>query len=167
MSIIVEDGTGLSNAESLASVQYFKDYHSARGNTTASSMLDAAIEAALRKASDYFLQIYRARWKGDRTTTTQALDWPRVGVIVDVYTVIESDDIPKDIKNAFCELAYKSVSGDLLQDVSSHVIRQKVDTLEVEYQPNTRQTKRYSAVESLLQPYLKSGGTNSIELFRA
>lgn len=157
MTIIVEDGTGLSNAESLVSVTYFKDYHSARGNASVAALTTAQSEEALRRASDYFLQTYRGRWQGERTTTTQALDWPRVNY----------NEIPNDIKNAFSDLAFKAVSGELLSDVSSQVIRQKVEGIEVEYQPNTRQTKRYTAVDSMLEPYLKGNGGVNLSLVRS
>lgn len=167
MTIIVEDGTGLSNAESLVSVTYFKDYHSARGNASVAALTTAQSEEALRRASDYFLQTYRGRWQGERTTTTQALDWPRVNVVVDYYKSINDNEIPNDIKNAFSDLAFKAVSGELLSDVSSQVIRQKVEGIEVEYQPNTRQTKRYTAIDAMLSQYLKGNGAVNLSLVRS
>jgi len=170
MTIIVEDGTGLSNAESLISVSYLQTHHSNRGNTSIALLTTAQAEEALRRTSDYFMQTYRNRWKGYLVKTTQALDWPRTDVILNdgfLDYAIDPGTIPEPVKQAFADLTLKAVAGELLSDISQQVIRKKVDVIEVEYTPHSRQTKRYSAIDALLAPYLKSSGGLSIGLVRS
>ena len=157
MSLIVEDGTGLSTAESLISVDYFLAHHLGRGNTNVSLLSTAESEEALRRASDYFIQKYRNRWQGYLVSSAQALDWPRQNVILsDGYNeyAIDSSVIPTPVKQAFADLAFKAVGGELLSDYAEQVTRKKVDTIEIEYNPHTKQTKTYPAIDAMLKPYL-------------
>ena len=115
MSLVVEDGTGKSDAESFISVADASTYFNARGVTTWDA-LDTGEEtvnreAALRKATDYLTAVYRDRWEGVRYTETQALDWPRQGVVRDSWAV-DIDEVPTEVANAFAELALKSSSAD-------------------------------------------------------
>jgi hypothetical protein len=160
MALIVENGTGLSNAESYCSEVYADDYHEKRGNAAWDSVLDK--EAALRKATDYMLQVYRSRWQGTRLTTTQALDWPRSNVGIDVYTTVDDDIVPVEVKNACAELALKTYSAELYEDIGQKVKRKKVDVIEIEYESASTQTKQYRAIDAMLSPYLLSsnGGFN-------
>ena len=81
-SLIVEDGTAKPDAESYISAADASTYHAARGNTDWAALTTLAKERALRRATDYMLQVYSLQWAGVRHTTTQALDWPRDGVPV-------------------------------------------------------------------------------------
>lgn len=169
MSIIVEDGTGLSTAESYISVVDASTYFTARGNTTWDALdtgeATAAREAALRKATDYMLAVYRDRWEGVRYIEDQALDWPRAGVVRDSWSV-DIDEIPIEVKRATAELALKSASEDLQADLTQGVVREKVGVIEVEYNKNSPQAKRYPAIDFMLRPFLKSGGGASVQLVR-
>ena len=160
MALIVEDGTAKINSESYCTEVYADDYHEKRGNTTWDSVIDK--EAALRKATDYMLQVYRARWQGTRLTTTQALDWPRSNVGIDVYTTVDDDIVPVEVKNACAELALKTYSAELYEDIGQKVKRKKVDVIEIEYESASTQTKQYRAIDAMLAPYLLSsnGGFN-------
>lgn len=113
MSLIVEDGSNVAGAESLASVAYTDTYHSNRGNTAWAVLATAAKEQALRKATDYMTQAYRTRWAGYRTHSTQSLDWPRSLVeIKDVNyigTYVDQYSVPDEVKKACCELALMSL----------------------------------------------------------
>jgi hypothetical protein len=157
MTIIVEDGTGLADAESYISVGDANTYHAARGNTDWAALSDADKESALRRATDYMLQAYRSRWSGQRATSTQALDWPRYGVIVDWFE-LSSDVVPVAVERACAELALRASSADLAADLERGIKRQKVDVIETEYDTASPQQKRYRAVDNLLAPYLMGGG---------
>jgi len=158
MTIIVEDGTGLDNAESLISVDYFTTHHTNRGNTNVSLLSTQESEEALRRASDYFLQTYRDMWQGYLLNTEQALDWPRQDVIVtDGYRdyAIEAGVIPERIKMAVADLAFKAASGELLADIEQQETMVKVGPIEVQYDKSSPRKKRYSAIDALLKPYFK------------
>lgn len=159
MTLVVEDGTGLANAESYASVAEFKTYHANIGNDVA-LITDTTIEQLLRRATQYMVAVYRQRWQGRRTLSTQALDFPRYDVVVDGYSVL-SNIVPLEVKNACCELALKANDGALMVDVGQTVIREKVDVIEVEYDKFSPVQTRYSQIDNLLYPFLSSA--NSFE----
>lgn len=173
MALTVETGTGASDSESYSSVADADTYHDKRGNTNWLTLTTAEKEEALRRATDYMVQAYRLRWDGTRTSSTQALDWPRAFVIrkdfeyggLNGYTVIggnyyyPSDTVPFEVKNACIELAFKAASGELAADLEQGVVREKVDVLEVEYDKHSPQQKRYRAIDMLLAPFLKVNGS--------
>ena len=98
MSLIVEDGSIVTGAESYISVADASTYHTARGNAAWAALAsDAVREQCLRKATDYMEQVYRSRWQGCRVGETQALSWPRYDVEVEGYAV-DSDIVPTEVK---------------------------------------------------------------------
>lgn len=161
MALIVETGGASATAESLASVAAADTYHSNRGNTAWAALTTALKEAALRKATDYMGQQYITRWKGYRTLTTQALDWPRADVErVGFYGVAywENNLVPPPVVNACCELALRASAGELNEDTTQAVLREKVGQIETDYQPGSRSGTRYPVVEGLLAPFLTGAG---------
>ena len=56
------------------------------------------------------------KFKGSQTSTTQALKWPRTGVILPDGTTLDDDIIPTNVKNAVCELVLSSISSDRTAD---------------------------------------------------
>jgi len=167
MSIIVEDGSGLSTAESYISVADASTYFSNRGVTTwASIASDALREAALRKATDYMTATYRNRWEGFRYTEDQALDWPREGVVRDSWAV-GYDEVPIEVQRACAEFALKAASAELQEDLTRGVVREKIDVIEIEYDKNSPERTRYSFIDAMLAPFLNSIGTGaSVQLVR-
>ena len=158
MTLIVEDGSIVTGAESYISVADASTYHTARGNTAwAALATDALREAALRRATDYMRQAYRSRWQGYKVNEDQALDWPRYDVEVEGYAV-DSDIVPTEVKNACAELALRASAADLNPDLTQGVAREKVGQIEVEYDKASPQFTRYRAIDALLSPYLKAGG---------
>ena len=157
MAIITENGTGLSTAETLVSVAECSAYHLARGNSNWATITAAQMEEALRRASDYMLQVYSLKWLGYRKNSTQALDWPRYEVPRAGYrssAYYDSDSVPQLVKNAACELAFKAAGGELAADVTQTVLKEKVDVLEVTYDKNSPQYARYRAIDNILAPFL-------------
>ena len=166
MSLVVETGAGLSTAESYVSVADADAYHAARGNTTWADLDDLEQkEPALRRATDYMMQVYRTRWKGVRMQAEQALDWPRSGVYTEPFMhgavgeypyLVPDDIVPVEIARACAKLALKAVSADLAPDLARQTKREKVGPLEVEYADGAVQYVRYRDVDGMLAPYLKS-----------
>ena len=78
--LIVEDGTGLSNADSYASLAEANLYHANHGNVDWSDIDATTKEQLLRKATDYMVAQYRLQYAGYRRYSTQSLDWPRLYV---------------------------------------------------------------------------------------
>lgn len=165
--LIVEDGTGITNADTYASVATADTYHGNRGNSAWFTLTGSAKEAALRQATDYMLQVYRLRWSGNRATVTQALDWPRFnvpmrdgpsaagGIWVAYYPL---NSVPVAVSNACAELALRANSGPLIPDLTQAVKSRKIGQIEVVYQDYSMATKTYRAIDDLLRPLLVVGG---------
>lgn len=164
MAIVVEDGTGRSDAESYITVADADARHAALGNT-AWTGVDAVKESALRQATEYMEGAFRSRWKGTRLYRAQALSWPRYGAIVDGYD-IESTVVPTEVANACADLALKALSDTLAPDLTRGIVREKVGPLETEYDRASPQSTRFRAVDMMLSAYLKGGGAN-VSLVRA
>lgn len=172
MTLIVEDGTGKSNAESYISVADADTYHSNRGNDDWAGLTTSQKERLLRIATDYMVAVYRLRWDGYRYVNTQALDWPRIYVPVrDICSVnaypeyVDFDIVPVQVQNACAEFALKANSETLLEDQSQVTIREKVGPIEVEYDKFSPQFKRYLQIENMLSIYFASSA-NQVKLMR-
>jgi hypothetical protein len=177
MALIVETGAVVAGAESYISVAEANAYHAARGNTNWATISTTEAEQALRRATDYIEQVYRLRWQGNRVNSTQSLSWPRAFVQPMDYQFsstafflgglyyLPADEVPQEVKNACAEMAFKAAGGELASDLTQGVIREKVDVLEVQYDPNSPQYTRYRAIDNLLRPFL-TGGSNSAKVQR-
>lgn len=159
MSLTVENGSGLSDANAYCSQAFADSWHLMRGMTLWATLSSDEKDAAIVRATHFMVQRYRLRWHGVRRLETQALDWPRYNVPrldVDLGSV-SSTVVPIEVQQACAELAFKAASGDLSPDEGQLVKRKKIDAIEVEYAEGAQQTKRYVAIDRLLAPYLVGG----------
>jgi hypothetical protein len=171
MTLIVENGTGMSTAESYISVADATSYHSDRGNINWGLLTVQQQEQALRRATDHMLGEYRNRWNGSRVTSTQYLDWPRLGVIKKdsqgangVYGmfVVPQSIVPVEVKNACAELAIRAAAGPLREDLTQAIVREKIGPLDTTYDKATSEQTRYSDVDAMLRVLLRGGGNSSM-----
>ena len=153
MALIVEDGTGLTNAESYVSVADCGTYCTAHG-LTAWTGTDAAKEVALRNAAQYIDSNYT--FKAEKTYVDQSLEFPR-------YFWDWDDPAMNRLRAACCELAVKALSGSLYADVSAQqTIKVKVGPIEKTMEPSASGQIRYKQVDSLLKPLLLGGGSVAV-----
>lgn len=145
MALIVEDGTGKADAEAYISVADADAYFAARGNAAWAALTPEQKEQSLRLGADYMGAVYGPRWCGERTTTTQALDWPRTGACG-----IASDVVPVAVQRANAELAVRSSAGVLLADAGAQVKSKTVGPISVTYADGARQDVKYAAVDASL-----------------
>lgn len=165
MALIVEDGTGLANAESYAAVADADTRLANLGMTDWALLVTAEKEQALRRAAAYMEQAYRERWQGYRRKIDQALSWPRWWVTVDQFP-ISPDIVPPVVANACIDLALKAAAGDLNADLERALVSKKTGPLEREWDRNSPEYKRYRAIDMALAPFLK-GSNASVQLVRA
>jgi hypothetical protein len=169
MAIVVEDGTGLADAESYCSVADMRTYCGNRGLSLVGAD-DLRCEQLLRDATDYLLR-FAGSWQGVRVGSTQALDWPRDGVYVAGYP-IASDALPLMLVQASARLAWKAQAGPLVPDVKGPAVKRvKLDVLEKEYDtatiPGNAAAPIYPDVNALLGPLLVPRAANQSRLRRA
>ncbi len=174
MALVVEDGTGLANAESYASVAFATQYHSDRGNAAWAALANDTIrEQLLRKATAYMEQEYRLRWASFRRTSSQALSWPRAWVQMpdapygygSWAAYVPNNIVPTEVQQACCELALEAISGDLNPALERSTSREKVGEIEVTYDTNSVEWKRFRDVDAMVSPYIV-GNRNTLKLVR-
>jgi hypothetical protein len=180
MTLIVEDGTGLADAESYASVTEVDTYHSNRGNSLWATLSTANKEEALRRATDYMIGEYRMKWLGRRVLITQALDWPRVGVVLKDFGgsggrngigsyglwQISFTIVPPEIKNACAELALRASIFALAEDISPRVLEETVGPIKVKYSEWSSQRIQYRQVDDILRVFLIAGGNSNMAMLQ-
>lgn len=112
-TFVVEDGTGLSTANSYLSVADADTYHN---NVTRSDDWSGATAAvkqnALIVATQYLDIRYQGRWRGYRNSSAQALAWPRCAVEDDDGYLLDSASLPQKLEDACAEMALRVVLGD-------------------------------------------------------
>lgn len=129
MSIVIEDGSIVTGAKSYVSVADLQAYTSAR------NIIIAEDESALLlKAMDY-LESFDGRFKGKRVSRDQPLSWPREGATIEGWEW-GANEIPRQVLNAQISLCVEIAGGEDPRNPSQAalpVVKEKVDTLEVEY----------------------------------
>lgn len=173
MTLVVEDGTGLYNANSFLSLADFKTYCGDRGYDI-STYTDAEMEAALVRATQHLSEGYH--WKGHRRkprdyedpTQDQALEWPRIGVVDGDGYSVPDDVIPRGIKWATAEEAFYELQNPgafAPAHTSNNVVKtEKVGPMSVTY--DTSKTSAWGArpemvlVKDLISEFLEVGVGN-------
>lgn len=180
-TIVVETGAGLSNANSYASIADAENYMDSiltaqRAAWGAASLTDrtAVLLQATRTIDSLF------RFNGKKATASQALQWPRFGCpdpdsdttddnalaashVADGY--FAENILPKEIKEACCELARQMLTGDRLAAPDSFGIK-RVDifeAVEVEFDKGQTPSPLTPVVQAMLAKfgtYTMSGGGN-------
>lgn len=164
VTIVVEDGSIVANANSFQTVADVRAYAEQRGiNMTGDS--DDQIGAWLINATDY-LNSFECQYQGSRVDcATQLLAWPRS----DVEFCCEAwpeDQIPGNLKAAQNALVIAQKAGIVLFPnigAADYVIREKVGPIETEYANPIESgvTTRITGVEALLAPLFGSCGESS------
>jgi hypothetical protein len=105
--LVVEDGTGLANANSYASLTFANDYHRLRDNVIWINAADHHKVGALIRATDYVDR--RWRFVGSLFNATQALAWPRLEAF-DADGNDQSEKVPGVVQEATAEYALRALS---------------------------------------------------------
>lgn len=152
MALIVEDGTGLLNADAYISVSEFKTWCSNRGYRWEDAE-DFQIENSIRLATGYIDTL--GRYKGFRLKSEQTLEFPRDRLIDWSSHVITG--VPHRVKQACSELAFKALSEPLYKDLErgGRVTSESVGPISVSYAADAPAGKMFMFAKALLEPYLR------------
>lgn len=167
---IVEDGTGITDANSYVSIQWADDYFTDRGNSTWAAALDTNKQVALVKATDYIDATYS--FSGFKLTATQALVWPRSSAVDKYGEALEG--IPVLLMKAVSELAVRALSKELIQDIDKqgYIKRERVEgVVEIEYGGDgAYASSAFTYIDRLLIGYgvalAKNGSTGQRKILR-
>ena len=137
MTVVVEDGTGISGADSVVSHAEADTFLTARGITLSSGTWDPY----LLQAMDVLINL---RYRGTKVYPSwNDVPFPRSGVVDPYGYSYETNEIPTRFKHAQIWLAYHIQQGDSPTDVATpEVRREKVDVIEVEYAVSVSDTTR-------------------------
>jgi len=162
-TIIVEDGTVVSGANSYVTVAEFTQFCADRNITIVSTYGDES--ELLIQAMDYFEQ---QPFKGIKYIETQPLQFPRSDLWIDGY-LEETDEIPQLVKDAQITIAISIMRGnDPLSNLSRAVKREKIDVLEVEYMDNAAPSVVIRSIGNIMRKLVTSSTMgNSFTVIRA
>lgn len=166
MALIVEDGTGVTGADSYGAEATADTYHTDHGNSTAWETPVAGApskEVSLRLGTQFLDATFGGKWRGVKKTLTQGLDWPRISAWDDDEDYIDDASIPQVLEYATYELALKVRQGDtLVADLTSPgVITEKTVGAgkvrqTIKYSGGS-QHKAYSLVKRLVRELIEPG----------
>lgn len=156
MALIVEDGTGVTGANSYVSVEEIRAYCEQRGISLPTASSEVEVMAVL--AFDY-IESFRTSYKGRTTKPNQRTSWPRSRVVIDCEPLPE-DLIPWQIKEAQCQATGEALETDLMPNSTAAIKKEKVDVLEVEYQASADSgvPATFPKIDSKLEVLMGSSG---------
>lgn len=167
ITITVESGTGTdAAANSYATVEQLTAYCEQRNLVLPADA--EVVKALLVQAADF---VDTLAFKGERTSPSQPMQWPREGVY------LYSDDepladtaIPSQLIKGQCQLAYDASLTDLMPTGDGkEVLSEKVDVLEIKYAERGSGSvlPQFNKAMSILAPLLESEGGFTIQTERA
>lgn len=152
ISFVVETGTGSATATSYATVAQFRQYWINRGVSHDDN--DPQIQGYLNSATEYIDITFTFR--GEKTSTTQALEWPRHGLSnYEGYSEYDSNEIPQRIIDAVCYMAAQAKAGDL-NPIDEGIKSESYGPVSKAYAKTSGQ-RTFPACEKLLRNLIVSG----------
>jgi hypothetical protein len=158
MAIVVEDGTGKTDAVAYVSAAGADAYFLARANTAWVGSATAK-EAAIVRATFALDGLYGNRWPGYKSSSGQALDWPRDEAYdIDGY---ELSGLPTAIVNAACEAALIELvsANSINSSVTNGVKVETVGPITTEYFSSSGSKTVYKTISAPLARIVMGGGT--------
>ena len=118
MALIVENGTGLADAESYISVLDCDTILAEWGRTTDdwSALSETEKEGLLRNSTMYIDADYGSRFSGSVLNETQALAWPRQNAYKTNGQSIPSNIVPAEVQRACAFIAVETIEGGVYLD---------------------------------------------------
>jgi hypothetical protein len=154
MTLVVETGAGLANADAYVSVAGFDSYFAARYPLDAQFVIEDR-EKAVRRATMWVDARYRSRFPGERLQgRLQALEWPRSGACDNAGWAVAHDAVPSEIIAATCEAAQRELTepGILAPDLErgGAVKRIQAGSVEIEYGANSIAATLFTTIDNVL-----------------
>lgn len=167
--LVVEDGNGLPNANSYASVQDFKDFADLRVGVQVPA--DDVLVKSLATATAWIDSNFANAFIGGHVFANQALEFPRSGFVDGEGYERPMGWMPPQLKKAVCILAVECNKGDPLYknaDGAARVlIEDSVGPLITKYaaqNPNAiTQERSFPEVVATLRPLMRGFGSLTVD----
>lgn len=170
ITIVVEDGAGVLNANSYVTIEEARKYAGDRGIELNAD--DDKVASFLIQSTDY-LESFACKYQGKPTFATQPLQWPRSGVILNCEDWPDNA-IPPQLKAAQSALAVIVNSGiPLLPTITreDYVIEETVGPITTKYGDEVTgladgvgMIGRFTSVDALLAPLFGDCNTSPFSL---
>ena len=165
MALVVEDGTGKSDADSFISLFDARAFSEKYGITLPTN--DAAAEVALRQGCQY-VELQQKCFSGSRLTSTQALSWPRTGATNSYGAEYADGDMPAQLGYAQVYAAAEYAAGKDVRasdDGLSVASKEVTGAVAVSYFNNGKTGKSITITKSLdaLAPLMTGCSNNEFE----
>lgn len=176
MTLIVEDGSNVADANSYLTLADADAYHTLHGNADwpATTMDNTATkELALIRATSSIELLYGQRYKSIPQYAIQSLLWPRQVMVINRFVLTQSGTIPKQLKDAVAEVALMSLNGEDIFPLpnANRAINSKSVTVgeistSVSYSgaPPVEQFAGFNKIDLILVPLLRSEGGGSFTM---
>lgn len=167
--LIVEDGTGLANADAYIDVAFADTYHLNRNNAAwASASADEKL-AAIRDATRYIDSAYCFAGWVRNIHDPQSLQFPRYGLVFN-YKPLDRIWPLGRLQQATAEAAARALVGELIVDTADQLEESvTVGPISVKYKNSTQSgQQKFQIIDSLLEPFVtnKKIGSGQIRLQR-
>lgn len=122
------------------------------GRTDWAALTDAVKDAALIAATR---ELEKYKYKGDKTSETQALRWPRDGLYDRDGDEVASDAIPNELQYAVAELAYLFQSSNRFAEVGTEGFSKiKVASIELTIDKTTKAATVPSYIKGFISHWM-------------
>lgn len=161
ITLIVEDGTRPTGANTYASVADADAYWADRASTTWAAATDDEKAASLIQSTVYLNGL---AWFG-RKVAPRKMAWPRIDVEIDGY-VVGDDEIPEEVVDATCYMAGEIIGGaDPLAATDRALTKLTAGAVSMEWDAASSQAPQYPPLRSILRGYIMA--SNTFRLARA
>lgn len=174
MALIEETGTGNAAANTYGNIAGADAYHLDFANAAWAALTTQQKTAALLKATRYIDGKYRNSWRGNKTTVTQALCWPRMGVNIldspgsflsgggvgNYQAVLHPLTIPERLKHAVYEAALIASTTELQPMLRTSIASESITgVISTTFkQGATPGQVKYQVIDQLLSDLVEAGG---------
>ena len=162
ISLIVEDGTRPTGANTYASVADADAYWADRASATWAAATDDAKAAALIQSTDYLNGLSWATG----TPVGDDMAWPRTGATSPSGGSFSMSMVPTAVVQACCYMAGEIVGGATpLAATDRPLTKLTAGAVSMEWDASASQAPQYPALKSILRGYLMA--SNTFRLVRA
>lgn len=155
MALVVENGTGLADAEAYLSVAQFRTFCTNYGYDVGTAT-DTDLEVKLRLGAEFVDCEFR--YKGQRLVPAQGREFPRTGLTD--WSGYDVTGVPARVVKANAELAFKALSGPLYEDLDrgGQVVSESVGPMSTTYAAGAPVGTVRIFAEKLLAQYVRHDG---------
>lgn len=179
VTLVVEDGTGLANANVWTSMEESYTYHDEMGHalwaTVPESPIDEDRATAKIRGARYINNRYGTQWPGVPVNgREQSMAWPRENAFDKYGQEIDDESVPREVKIASMEAEWREFldPGSLSPDVvlAQQVLSERVGSLAVTYSDTSgvqASIPIVSEIDDILSPILgRNKGTLNSNVVR-